>query len=54
MEGGVGHGLTDLRNEIALYLDRKDNSNNNNDVSETKQEGENSKNRVIGSNEVRI
>ena len=28
MEGGVGHGLTDLRNDIDLYLDRKENTNN--------------------------
>ena len=50
MEGGVGHGLADLRSEIAFYLDRRD--NNNNEVTEKKQEGESSKNKVIASNEV--
>ena len=50
MDGGVGHGLVDLRNAIALYQDNnnkdsRDNNNNNNKVTEKKEEAAN-KNRV--------
>jgi len=31
MDGGVRHGLTDLRNDIALLLDSKDNNEDNKD-----------------------
>ena len=50
MDGGVGHGLVDLRNAIALYQDNnnkdtRDNNNNKNKVTEKKEEAAN-KNRV--------
>ena len=47
MDGGVGHGLVDLRNAIALYQDNnnKDSRDNNNKVAEKKEEAAN-KNRV--------
>ena len=47
MDGGVGHGLVDLRNAIALYQDNnnKDTRDNNNKVTEKKKEAAN-KNRV--------